>query len=55
MFGERFSEENSKYEYLFSVENCVKLLSELRGIATKYNLDVRMVEKAYFKKNLDES
>lgn len=33
----------------------IKLLEELRTIAKKHNLDVRIVEKALFKKNYDES
>jgi len=32
----------------------IKLLEKLRGIAVKHDLDVRVVEKAYFKKNLDK-
>lgn len=41
---------------LFIGNGCyLKLLSEMRKIATKYLLDARTVEKAYFKKNLDES
>ena len=40
-------------EYLFTTDNYLKLLSELRRIANKYGLDVRIVEKAFFKKNLD--
>jgi len=33
----------------------LKLLAELRKIANKHDLDVRTVEKAYFKKNIDET
>ena len=40
---------------LFTTENYLKLLSDLRRIANKYNLDVRTVEKALFKKNIDEA
>lgn len=32
----------------------LNLLAELRKIANKYDLDARTVEKAYFKKNVDE-
>jgi len=40
---------------LFTTENYLKLLVDLRGIANKYNLEVRTVEKALFKKNIDEA
>lgn len=33
----------------------IKLLEKLREIANRYNLNVRVVEKALFKKNYDES
>ncbi len=33
----------------------IKLLSELRTIGNKYNLNARTVEKAYFKKNTENS
>ena len=39
---------------LFTTENYLKLLAELRGLANKYGLDTRIVEKAFFKKNIDE-
>lgn len=42
-------------KYLYTTENVLKVLSELRRIADKYNLDVRTVEKAFFKKNFDEA
>jgi len=38
----------------FTTENYLKLLSKLRSIANKHSLDVRTVEKAFFKKNIDE-
>lgn len=38
---------------LFTTENYLKLLAELRRIANKYDVDVRIVEKAFFKKNID--
>ena len=41
-------------KYLFTTENYLKLLAELRRIASKYGLNVRTVEKAFFKKNIDE-
>ena len=40
---------------LFTTQNYLKLLLALRKTAGKHNLDVRVVEKAFFKKNLDES
>jgi hypothetical protein len=42
-------------ENLFTTENYLKLLADLRRIANYYNLDVRTVEKALFKKNIDET
>jgi len=42
-------------EDLFTTENYLKLLAELRRIANKYGLDTRTVEKAFFKKNVDEA
>jgi len=42
-------------ENLFTTENYLKLLTELRRIANSHNLDVRTVEKALFKKNIDEA
>lgn len=39
---------------LYTTENYLKVLSKLRKEAEKYNLDVRIVEKAYFKKNIDK-
>ena len=42
-------------EDLFTTDNYLKLLAELRRIANKHSLDVRIVEKAFFKKNLEES
>ena len=42
-------------ENLFTTENYLKLLADLRRIANKCNLDVRTVEKALFKKNIDEA
>jgi hypothetical protein len=41
--------------YVFTTEDYLKVLTELRKIAGKYDLDVRTVEKAYFKKNIDET
>jgi thermostable 8-oxoguanine DNA glycosylase len=40
---------------LFRTANYLKVLLELRKIAKQYQLDVRTVEKALFKKNYDES
>jgi hypothetical protein len=39
---------------LYTVTNYLKLLAALRKTAGKHNLDVRTVEKALFKKSLDE-
>jgi hypothetical protein len=39
---------------LFSKQNYFTLLAALRKTAAKQNLDARIVEKAYFKKSLDE-
>lgn len=40
---------------LFRTANYLKVLVELRKIAKQHQLDVRIVEKALFKKNYDES
>ncbi len=40
---------------LFSTQNYIKFLAALRKTSGKQNLDARVVEKAYFKKALDES
>lgn len=50
IWRELFGKETTN---LFTTGNYLKLLSELRGIASKYGLDVRIVEKALFKKNLE--
>jgi hypothetical protein len=53
VWRELFGEEPST---LFIGARCyLQLLSELRRIAGKYDIDARTVEKAYFKKNLDEA
>jgi len=52
IWRELFGKES---ENLFTVENYLKLLSELRRIASDCGLDVRTVEKALFKKNLDQA
>lgn len=41
--------------YVFTTEDYLEVLTELRKIAGKYGLDVRTVEKALFKKNIDET
>jgi len=38
----------------FTTANYLKLLARLRRIANEHSLDVRTVEKAFFKKNIDE-
>ena len=50
-----FFGKEPKNEYLWTAENYLKLLAELRKIANQYSLNARTVEKAYFKKNLDET
>jgi len=40
---------------LFTTRNCLTLLSKLRELAGKHYLDVRMIEKALFKKNIHRS
>lgn len=40
--------------FLFTTKNYLKLLDALRKIAKKCDLDVRVVEKALFKKNIEE-
>lgn len=39
---------------LFTAQNYLKLLAAIRKTATKNNLDARTVEKAFYKKHLDE-
>ena len=50
-----FFGKEPKNEYLWTAENYLKLLAELRKIASQYSLNARTVEKAYFKKNLYET
>ena len=40
---------------LYTAQNYVRFLVALRKTAAKHNLDVRVVEKAFYKKALDES
>jgi hypothetical protein len=54
VWREFFGKER-KGEYLWTTKNYLKLLTELRRIANQYNLDARTVEKAFYKKNYDES
>ncbi len=52
VWREFFGDEPST---IFIGSGCyLRLLAELRKIANRYDLDARTVEKAYFKKNLDE-
>jgi len=51
VWRELFGEEPPN---LYTTENYLKVLSKLREEAKKHNLSVRTVEKAYFKKNIDE-
>jgi len=51
VWRELFGREPS---FLFTAKNYLKLLTELRKIARRFDLDVRIVEKAFFKKNIDE-
>ena len=39
--------------FLFATKNYLKLLDEMRKIAKRFDLKVRTVEKALFKKNID--
>jgi len=40
---------------LFTVQNYLKLLTAIRKTANKNNLDARTIEKAFYKKHLDEN
>jgi hypothetical protein len=40
---------------LFTVQNYLRLLGSLRKVASKHNLDARVIDKAYYQKSLDES
>ena len=40
---------------LFTPQNYIKLLIAMRKTAAKHNLDARIIDKALFKKSLDES
>jgi hypothetical protein len=52
VWRELFGQESNG---LFTTANYLKLLKKLRKTAGKHNLFVRIVEKAHFKKNYDES
>ncbi|NLE06719.1 MAG: hypothetical protein GX638_18205 [Crenarchaeota archaeon] len=39
---------------LFTIQNYLKLLTAIRKTASKHNLDARTIEKAFYKKHLDE-
>ncbi len=39
---------------LFTPQNYIKLLAALRKTAAKHNLDARIIDKALFKKSIDE-
>jgi len=39
---------------LFTTENCLRLFSELRNMSKEYNVPVRTIEKALFKRNYDK-
>jgi thermostable 8-oxoguanine DNA glycosylase len=54
VWRELFGKE-SKGEYLWTAENYLKVLTELRRIANQYGVDVRTVEKAIFKKQRDKT
>jgi serine/threonine protein phosphatase PrpC len=53
VWREIFGKDAKSLDY--SPRNYVKLLSKLREIANRYGLEVRTVEKAFYKKNYDES
>jgi hypothetical protein len=40
---------------LYTPQNYIKLLAALRKTAAKHNLDARIIDKALFKKSIDES
>ena len=40
---------------LLTTQNYLKLLAAIRKTAAKQNLDVRVIDKALYKKSLDES
>ena len=50
VWRESFGKEQKN---LFTTENYLKLLAELRKLANQYGLDVRTIEKAFYKKNID--
>lgn len=52
VWREMFGEEPKN---LFTPKNYLKLLFKLRKIAELHGLNVRTVEKAFFKKNIDEA
>ncbi len=49
------SGKESRREYLWTTENYVKVLPELRKMANQYGFDVRTVEKAIFEKKRDKT
>jgi len=51
VWNEVFGDEKIQY----TAKNYIRLLSKLREIATRYDLQTRTVEKAFFKKNIDEA
>ena len=53
IWREFFGKEPNGYQ--FTTKDYLKVLAKLRKIATQHSLDVRTVEKAFFKKNYDES
>ncbi len=40
---------------LYTAQNYIRLLAAIRKTAAKHNLDVRVIDKALYKKSLDES
>jgi len=40
---------------MYSAQNYLKLLEAIRKTAAKQNLDVRVIDKALYKKSIDES
>jgi hypothetical protein len=53
IWREFFGKEPKGYQ--FTTKDYLKVLAELRKVAIQHSLDVRTVEKAFFKKNYDES
>jgi hypothetical protein len=40
---------------LYTPQNYIRLLAAIRKTAAKHNLDARVIDKAFYKKSIDES